>query len=155
MAGELAPPFTRKLAHVRGLGQGDPGWGQVQRWGMAGADPQESFYDVGEGSANSNTSHSIGGNVDTARAENPASQPTINRFARSSVYSNLPAARFFQGYWSNGFSWLAPGYNVVGKLPHSGLPGNWNPNAQGAAELFPATSYDPYPPGGLLWPKAV
>ena len=155
MAGELAPPFTRRLAHIRQLGLGDPGWGQTQRLLMEGATPSVSSFDTLEGSENTNLNRSVKAGVIDARAQLPIDAPTLNREARFSQFSSLPAARFFQGYFSAGFSWLAPGYNVVGKLPHSGLPGNWNPNMQGAAELHPATVYDPYPPGGSLWPKAV
>jgi hypothetical protein len=155
MAGELAPPFTKQLAHIRQLGMGDPGWGQTQRWGLEGATPSVSFYDHEEGSENTNTSHSIRAGVNTAREQLPPSNPTTTRDARFSQFSSLPAARFFQGYWSNGFAWLAPEFNVVGNLVHTPLAKNWNPNQPGTKELFPATVYDPFPPGAALWPKAV
>jgi hypothetical protein len=31
----------------------------------------------------------------------------------------------------------------------------WNPNMAGAAELHPATTYDPYPSPSQLFPKVV
>jgi hypothetical protein len=144
-----------KLAFVRSIGYGDPFWGQTQTWGLAGYDPSISDYDVAEGSESLNMAHSIGGNVNDVGVQNPTSQVTTTRDARFSLFNSLPAARFFQGYFSPSFAWLAPGYNVVGHLQHGGLPQNWSPGAQGAAELHPATTYNPYPPGGALYPKAV
>lgn len=145
-----------KIAHVRMLGQGDPGWGQTQAWGMVGYDPSVSGYDINTPSGPSNLGHSIGGNVNTVTAENPTSQVTTTRDARaSSVFSSMPAARFFQGYFATSFSWLAPDLNLVGHLAHQPITQNWNPHAPGSAELNPATVYNPFPPGAALWPKAV
>ena len=151
-----AAMLPTKIAHVRMLGQGDPGWGQTQKWQMVGADPSVSFYDVEYGSEQSNLSHSIGGNMQTHRQENPTSQVTTTRNAReSALHSSVPAARFFQGYFATSFSWLAPELNLVGKLAHQPISMNWNPHAPGSAELHPATVYNPFPPGAALWPKAV
>ena len=154
MAQTLSLP-GRHLAHIRQLDLANPGWGQQQVWSLPGATPSEGFFNVTEGSDGTNMHHSIGGNVETIRRENPASQPTTTRDARYDVFSSLPAARFFQGYFSTGFSWLAPELNVVGNLTHMPLHANWNPAQQGTKELYPATVFNPYPPGGALWPKAV
>lgn len=155
MARPQTAELPRKLAHVRGIGQGNRGWGGDAVWSMQGADPSVSFYDVAEGSEQSNLGHSIGGNVQTSRSENPASMPTTTREARSSVFSSVPAARFFQGYFSPSFSWLDNLNPTKGQLPHTPLAINFNPNMQGALELDPATVYNPFPPGGSLWPKAI
>lgn len=144
-----------KIAHVRHLGQGDPGWGQTQRWTMPGADPSVSVYDHEEGSEQSNLSRQIRGGVSSSRAQQDPTAPTTTRDARYQFFDSTPAARFFQGYFSVGFSWLAPHYDLVGKLAHQPLSMNWNRMQPGSKEQQPATTFDPYPPGGVIWPKAV
>src|SRR5512142_2966435 len=141
-------PHPPRLAHIRQLGMGDPGWGQVSRWGLDGADPSVGYFDSVHGSSDSNLHHAVGAGVVTAHNMLPVDAPTLTRQPRTqSNWSTLPAARFFQGYQSNGYSWLAPHLNVVGHLVHGGLNKNYNPHMAGAAELHPGTSYDPFPPG--------
>lgn len=149
-------PYPARLAHIRQIGLGDPGWGQTQAWQMPGADPSVSSYDVDQGRNESGLGRRIFGGFLRMQQRLPLDAPTMTRTTRSSAqFSSLPAARFFQGYFSTGFSWLAPELNVVGSLQHSGLHMNFNPGQQGTKELHPATVYDPFPPGGALWPKAV
>jgi len=144
-----------KYAKIRNLGEGDPLWGQTQKWALVGATPSVSVYDHAEGSESSQLHHSVREGVVDAREQQPLDAPTLNRDARFSEFSSVPAARFFQGYFSVGFSWLAPTYNVVGHLFHAPINLNYNPWQPGTKEAFPATVYNPYPPGSALYPKAL
>lgn len=149
-------PYPAKLAHIRQIGMGDPGWGQTQAWQMPGADPSVSHYEIEQGVNESGLGRRIRNGFLTMQQRLPLDAPSMTRQTRSSAqFSSLPAARFFQGYFSTGFSWLSPSMNVVGSLAHGPLNMNFNPNQQGSKELHPATVYDPYPPGAALWPKAV
>lgn len=143
-----------KLAHIRMIGKGDPGWGQTQRWHMQGQTPSVSLYDAPYGANDSNVGDTISAGRHTMRERLPLDEPTLNRSARVSAQLNsLPAARFFGGYVSSGTGqhWSgATTAHTTGTLHKS-----FNRNAQGAAELHPATVYDPFPSPSSLYPKVV
>lgn len=142
-----------RLAHIRQLGQGAPGWSHG-RWQMAGQTPSVSIYDASYGAGGSNVGDTIQAGWHTMREQLPLDEPTMNRSARVSAQINtLPAARYFGSYVSSG---TGQGWSgaAVAHVPRQGNM-NFNPNMQGAAELHPATVYDPFPSPSSLYPKVV
>jgi len=137
-----------------GPGPASPGWGNSQRWRLEGADPSVSLYDQDFGASHASVDRQIRDGILSVREELPPQEPTMTRVGRvSAQQSSLPAARFFQSYASagTGQNWSA---GTAAAVPR-GLPINFNPNAQGAAELHPATTYDPFPSPASLYPKVV
>lgn len=141
-----------------GPGPASPGWGQRQRWGLEGADPSVSVYDVVLGIGRLlGLSRRVHGGVLTIHEELPASELTSTRAQRvSAQQSSLPAAAYFQSYTGAGTGRATSPISQggVATVPRSTVQ-NFNRNAQGAAELHPATSYDPYPSPATLYPKVV
>ena len=143
-----------KLAHMRMIGRGDPGWGQTQRWHIAGQTPSVSIYDAGYGAGGSNVGDMIRHGFHMMVEQLPLDEPTMNRSARVSAQINsLPAARYFGAYVSSG---TGQGWSgaAVANVPRQGNM-NFNPHMAGALELHPATVYDPYPSPSALYPKVV
>ncbi len=143
-----------KLSHIRQLGRGDPGWGQTRRWGLAGATRSISQYDAPRPVEDDGMNNRIQRGYHTMSEDLPLSAPTMNRQARvSAQIDSTPNAAFWQGYFMTGWSGMLIGF--VPYLAHGGLHQNFNRNMQGAAELHPATTYDPYPSPSALYPKVV
>ena len=150
----IAMLFQRNGHLPVGPGPADPGWGQTQAWGLDGADPSLSIYDRLLGRGSTNVSRRIRGGTLTVHEPLPLDAPTISRHARiAAQQSSLPAARFFQSYTGagTGRSWSG---GMAAVTPHA-LAKNFNPNMAGAAELHPATTYDPFPSPADLYPKVV
>lgn len=146
---------TFGIAHLRLIGRGQPGWGETQRWHMAGADPSYSVYDRPSTVSDDGLHRRYRGGTLTMHELLPPGEPTMTRRARvSALQSSLPAASFFQSYTGagTGRSW-SPGSTP--QLQHTGLHQNFNPHMMGAAELHPATTYDPFPSPSALYPKVV
>lgn len=144
-----------RLSHIRQRGKGDPGWGQTQRWSVPGATRSVSYYDVPSEQRASNTGNQIRDGVHTMVSELPLSEPTMTRQPRvSALFDSLPNSAFFQGYFMTGWSGLLMGWTADVRGSRT-LHQNFNPHMQGAAELHPATTYDPYPSPAALYPKVV
>lgn len=145
----------RRLAHIRHIGEGPPGWGNTQKWGLLGASPSVSVYDQPSAVEDSGLHRSYRGGVNSTHNRAPAGEYTTTRQARVSALQNsLPAAAFFGSYAGagTGRSWSP---NAVAYTPHTALHQSFNPHMAGAAELHPATVYDPFPSPSSLYPKAV
>lgn len=147
-----------KLAHIRTLGSGDPGWNGRAIYHMVGADPSVSYYDAPSAIRDDSLGNRIRGGIHTMHERLRLDAPTMNREARSAAtQSSVPAARFFQGYFQTSFqtaalSDLTP---TAGQIPSRPLTQNFNPGAFGTKELHPATTYDPFPAGAAFYPKVV
>ena len=149
-------PYVPNLAHFRhASGVGNPGWGQTQNVGLAGQSPTVSTYDADFGASHSNLNTSIHGGVYTERIPIPASDPTMTRTGTVSAQQNsLPASRFFNMFGNasgTGHSWAGGAVANVPRITHQ----DFNRNMQGAAELHPSTTYDPYPSPSAYYPKVV
>jgi hypothetical protein len=143
---------VRKLAHIRTLGMGDPGWGQSQRWIIPGVSPSYSQYDADTEDRPSNLSNRVRGGTHTVHEQVPAQEWTTTRESRiAAQFESLPAARVFQGYFSPSFSWIGARPQIAPRPLHQ----DFNLGQQGTKELHPATVYNPFPPGGDLFPKVV
>ena len=143
-----------RTAHFQEPGPASPGWGQRQRWGLDGATPSVSIYDADFGASDGDVDRAVSGGFLRRILRLPLSAPTITRSGTVSAQLNSgPAARFFQSYTGSGTgrNWSA---GTSAAVPRT-LSIGWNPNAQGAAELHPATTYDPFPSPGDLYPKVV
>jgi hypothetical protein len=147
-------------AHLpTGPGPADPGWGQTQHWGLAGATRSVSNYDFDydgsqPGNLDMNIHRQIGSGFLTRKDRLPLSAPTMTRDGRIAAQINtLPGAAFFQSYTGSGtgHNWSA---SATAFTDHA-LIQNANPNMAGAAELHPATTYDPFPSPSTLYPKVV
>ena len=149
----------QNLAHFYSQEGGNPGWGQKQRWGLAGATRSRSTYDADFDTANPggldmNIHRQISGGFFRSFGRLPLSAPTLSRDARQSAQINtLPNAVFFQGYTGSGtgHNWSGGAVAQGQRMTHQ----NFNPNQQGAAELHPAMTYDPFPSPSGLYPKVV
>lgn len=151
----LAGLIENNKAHLpSGPGPADPGWGTSQRWHMEGQTPSISIYDKDFGASDSNVHGQISFGFLRRVLKLPLSAPTMTRTGLvGAQLSSLPAARYFQSYAHSGTGRAtSPGTaaSTAGTLHQ-----NFNPNAQGAAELHPATTYDPFPSPGSLYPKVV
>lgn len=151
----MLPIVTRRNGHLPvGPGPADPGWGRSQRWGMEGADPSVSIYDADFGASDSTLHRIVRDGIARLLGRVPVAEPTMTRTGLvSAQQSSLPAARFFQSYTGagTGHDWSG---GAVAVTPHA-LHQDANPHAIGAAELHPATTYDPFPSPGSLYPKVV
>ena len=155
-ADQAASTHGGQISHIYQPDRGDPGWGQTQAWGLAGFTPGYSTYDADfdNGKLDNDFHSQVAAGFKKVWARLPLSAPTMTRDARwSAQRQSLPAARFFQSYTGAG-----TGRNWSGAQAAQGqrsLRGGWNPNMQGAAELHPATTYDPFPSPASLYPKVV
>lgn len=146
--------LPRKLAHFQDPGPADPGWGQRQRWGLTGADPSVSIYDADFGASETPFHRQLHAGILRMWQREPLSAPTMNRSGRvSAQHNSSPAARFFQSYTGSGTGHSWSGNSSA--YTHGLLNMNFNRNMQGAAELHPATTYDPFPSPSSLYPKVV
>ena len=145
------------LAHFRNpadVGPAAPGWGQSQRWGLEGQTPSVSIYQAEDDQSDTDWHRDVRGGEISDRGRIPVEELTMTRRGRiGAQLVSLPAARFFQSYTGSGTG-RAEVAGVAAWTPRS-LTINFNPNAQGAAELHPATSYQPYPSPSELYPKVV
>lgn len=142
-----------------GPGPASPGWGQSQRWQMEGADPSISHYDsdLGAGKPQGVLRRLFSG-ILTIAQELPPSELTSTRRARfGAQQSSLPAARFFQSYAHAGTGRATSPVSAggVATVPRQASTASRRGTAWGAAELHPATTYDPFPSPGSLYPKVV
>lgn len=154
----LAGLIEGNKAHLpSGPEPADPGWGQTQRWGLVGATRSVSNYDFdydGGGSSDMNIHRAISTGFLRGQERLPLSAPTMTRDGRiSAQLDSLPNAVFFQGYTGSGtgHNWSA----TTTAYTQNTLVQNANPNMAGAAELHPATTYDPFPSPATLYPKVV
>lgn len=139
-------------AHMRDRGR-QAGWSNP-RWGLVGANPSVNLYDASYGANDSNVDNAIANGFHRMSQRLPLSAPTMNRSARvSAQHDSLPASRYFQSYTGAGTGQNFSG-GAVANVPRRLYQG-WNPNMQGAAELHPATTYDPFPSPSSLYPKVV
>ena len=141
------------LAHLYDRRRGNPGWSRPA-WGLAGADPAVSEYDRNFGDSETPFHRQIAAGLFRSFDRLPLDAPTLNRNGRVAAQHNtLPAARFFQSYTESG---TGRSFSPA-TTPHlqGTLNKNFNPNMQGAAELHPATTYDPFPSPASLYPKVV
>ena len=140
-------------------GPADPGWGQRQRWGQVGASPSISTYDLPWPASDTDFHSQVWAGVKRWWGRLPISEPTSTRHARVAAQrSSLPAARFFQSYAHAGTGRATSPVmqGGVALVPRSqSLHKDFNRAGQGAAELHPATTYDPYPSPSSLYPKVV
>ena len=146
--------FGGNLAHIYQRNRGNPGWGQTQAWSLVGATRSVSTYDADFGASDVNNHRTIRDGFFRSFGKLPLSAPTTTRSGRvSSQLNSLPNAPFFGSYvaagtgrnWSGGA--VAQGQRMTNQ--------NFNPNAQGAAELHPAMTYHPFPSPATLYPKVV
>lgn len=146
--------FGGNIAHIYQKERGNPGWGHRTVWQMAGATRSVSTYDVDFGKSDTNTWRRIRGGLFSSHSRLPLDAPTMTRSGRvSAQIDTLPNAAFFQGYTGagTGRSWSGGMVAQGQRMTHQ----NFNPNMQGAAELHPATTYDPFPSPATLYPKVV
>jgi hypothetical protein len=146
--------LRQRRGHLPASGLSFAGWSYPE-WGLEGADPSVSIYDEDFGASASQLHREVAGGVETLIGEQRVNEPTMTRRGRVSAQHNtLPAARFFNqlgGASGTGHNWSA---NTTVYVPH-GMNMNANPGAIGAAELHPATSYNPFPSPAELYPKVV
>ena len=142
-----------------GPGPASPGWGQSQCWQLEGASPSISTYDLPWPGSDTDFHSELRAGLKRLWGRLPLSAPTMTRRGRVAAQrSSLPAARFFQSYAHAGTGRATSPVMAGGAVmvPRKGsLHKDFNPNAQGAAELHPATTYDPYPSPSSLYPKVV
>jgi hypothetical protein len=146
------------LAHFRNQidnGPAAPGWASPV-WGLAGYSPAYSTYDADFGASEDQVHRQLAGGVLSDRDRIPVEEFTLTRQGLVGAQRNsLPAAAFFQGHLGMGAgTGRAEAAGVAAWTPRS-LHKDWNPGAQGAAELHPATVYNPYPSPAELYPKVV
>lgn len=147
------PQPNPKLAHIRTLGQGQPGWNGTVRYITPGVSPSVSFYDAPSEQRSSQLHRASAGGVNMAFGLQDPGEPTATRDPRASaVFDSLPAGRFFQGAFATTFSWLGA-LKPYGE--HTPLYQGWSPLQPGSKELHPATVYQPFPPMGAIVPKYV
>ena len=142
------------MAHIYQPEQGSPGWGQSQRWYVAGASRSVSSYDQNFGTSDTPFHRQIVGGLFRTFGRLPLSAPTMNREGRVAAQQNsLPNAAFFQSYTGSGtgHNWSGGAVAQGQRMTHQ----NFNPNMQGAAEAHPAMTYDPFPSPSSLYPKVV
>ena len=146
--------FGGNISHLYQKEQGSPGWGQTQRWGLAGQNRSVSTYDANFGTSDTPFHRQILNGIFRSWGRLPLDAPTMNRSGRVSAQQNsLPNATFFQSYTGSGtgHNWSGGAVAQGQRMTHQ----NFNPNMQGAAELHPAMTYDPFPSPASLYPKVV
>lgn len=154
----VAMLFQRNGHLPVGPGPGDPLWGQTQRWGKEGASPTTSIYDALFPESDTDFHSQVGAGIRRLWARLAISEPTMTRHARVSAQQNsLPAARFFQSYAHAGTGRATSPVSAggVATVPRQASTASQKGTAWGAAELHPATTYDPFPSPGSLYPKVV
>lgn len=142
-----------------GPGPASPGWGQQQRWHQEGASPSISTYDQPFAPSDTDFHSELRAGLRRLWGRLPLSAPTLTRQARVGAQrSSLPASRFFQSYAHAGTgratSPVMAGGAVMGTRKSLSTASQRGAPA-GQAELHPATTYDPYPSPGSLYPKVV
>lgn len=144
----------QRRGHLPAQGVGMRGWEQPV-WGLQGATPSESIYDRDFGASDSNIRRVVKDGFVRLFSRLPVDAPTMTRRGLVSAQLNSsPAARFFNqlgGASGTGRDWS---HVTTAYVPH-GMNMNANPAAPGAAELHPATSYQPFPSPAELYPKVV
>lgn len=143
----------QRRGHLPADGLAFAGWSYPE-WELQGATPSVSIYDEDFGASGSQVHLQVAGGVESVRALAAPAEPTMTRVGRvSAQLDSLPAARFFQSYTGagTGQNWSS---RATAYVPH-GMNMDANPGAIGAAELHPATSYNPFPSPAELYPKVV
>jgi len=143
----------QRRGHLPADGVGMAGWSYPE-WGLEGATPSVSTYDADFGASDSNIRRTVRDGFVRLFSRQPVDAPTMTRRGLvSAQLDSLPAARFFQSYAGagTGRDWS---HSTTVYVPH-GMNINANPGAVGAAELHPATTYDPFPSPSSLYPKVV
>jgi hypothetical protein len=144
----------RKLTHFRKPGAGAPMWSGACVYGLSGATPSMSQYDVNDTLSDefsSEIGYRVRAGVVTFREPVPVDEPSMTRNARVSAHlDSSPAARFFQGTFNTRWSGLMAGFRP--QIRPRPLAQNFNPNQKGSKELHPATQYKPFPPMGSIVP---
>lgn len=158
----MSPPavLRQRNGHLPASGIADPGWGQAQAWQMDGASPSVSVYDaLLERGEPQGVLRRLFSGILTISQELPPSEPTMTRHARIGAQrSSLPASAFFQSYAEAGTG-RATSPASEGGIAMGTRKGMSTASQRGApagqAELHPATTYDPFPSPGSLYPKVV
>lgn len=144
----------RKLSHFRKAGAGDPMWSGACVYGLSGASPSFSQYDVPDVLSDVTSDempYHVRAGVVTNRQLVDADEYTMTRNARvSALRDSSPAARTFQGTFNPRWSGLMSGFRP--QIRPRPLTQNFNPGQKGSKELHPATQYKPFPPMGSLVP---
>lgn len=163
LTGPMAPVthLEERNGHLPAKGPfpASPGWGQSQQWHQEGASPSISTYDLPWPASDTDFHSIVANGLKRMFGRLPLSAPTMTRHARVAMQrSSLPAAAFFQSYAHAGTgratSPVMQGGAVMGT--RTGLSTASQRGAPaGQAELHPATTYDPYPSPGSLYPKVV
>lgn len=153
--GIASPATPRKLSHFRKAGAGDPMWSGACVYGLTGASPSFSQYDVNDELSDrfsDEMPYHVRAGVVTERQLVDADEYTMTRNARvSAVRDSTPAARTFQSFAQTRWSGLMSGFRpVIAPRP---LVQNFNPNQRGSKELHPSTQYKPFPPMGSIVPN--
>ena len=144
--------FGGHIAHIYQKERGNPGWGQRQVWQVAGATRSVSNLSPDLGPSGTNFGRRVRGGTYTSHGALPLDAPTMTRGGVVGAQINtLPNAAFFQSYTGagTGHNWSGGAVAQGQRMTHQ----NFNPNMQGAAELHPAMTYDPFP--APQYPKVV
>lgn len=143
----------QRRGHLPARGLAFAGWSYPE-WTLPGATPSVSIYDEDFGASDSQLHLAVSGGVESVRELQRPAEPTMTRSGLvSAQLDSLPASRFFQSYTGagTGRNWSA---GTTAYVPQR-MNMNANPGAIGAAELHPATTYDPFPSPAELYPKVV
>lgn len=122
---------------------------------MAGYDPAIVEFNLDYGAGGLNNNQQVRAGVHTIESPQPLTAATITRSGLvASQYNNIGAAPVFNplgGASGTGRNWSG------GTSAHmvNALAQNNNPHMAGAAEAFPAMTYDPFPSPATLYPKVV
>jgi hypothetical protein len=155
----MAAMLFQRNGHLPvGPGPADPGWGQTQGWQLDGDSPTISTYDQPFAPSDTDFHSEIRAGLKRLWDRLAVSEPTMTRQARVSAQQvSLPAARFFQSYAHSGTGRATSPVSAggVATVPHQTSTASRRGTAWGAAELHPATTYDPFPSPSSLYPKVV
>lgn len=122
---------------------------------MAGFDPATVNFNIDYGASGVTVDQRVRAGTRTTETPQPVTAPTITRTGLvASQYNNVGASPFFNplgGASGTGRNWSG------GTSAHmvNALAQNNNPHMAGAAEAFPAMTYDPFPSPATLYPKVV
>lgn len=142
----------RKLAHVRALGYGLRIW-DSPRYMIPGVSPSHSVYDVPDGFAHDTDFPRLHAGVYNAHERQPLTDPSANRQPRiGAQFSSFAALPIFQSAFATNWSHMTIRPNLDSTRA---LAVNNNRNAYGRAEMQRATSYNPWPSAGDIYPKAI